>query len=114
MIRLHKILVLIISDRDVRLTSKFWRSLQEALCIKLNFSTIFHPHMDTQTYSIQILEDTLWVCVIDIGGDWDDMLLIMEFSYNNSYHASIRMTLYEALYGRPCKSPIYWDKIGER
>ncbi|XP_063947582.1 uncharacterized protein LOC135152053 [Daucus carota subsp. sativus] len=53
-------------------------------------------------------------CALDFKGNWDEHLPLVEFSYNNSYHASIGMPLYEALYGRKCRSPIYWDEVGER
>ena len=56
----------------------------------------------------------LRVCALDFEGNWDDHLRLIEFSYNNSYHASIRMPPYEALYGRKCRSPVYWDDVGER
>ncbi|GJU22533.1 putative reverse transcriptase domain-containing protein [Tanacetum coccineum] len=63
--------------------------------------------------TIQTLEDMLRACVIDFGGSWDVHLPLAEFSYNNSYHSSIRCALFEALYGRKCRSPVLWAKIGE-
>ena len=56
----------------------------------------------------------LRACVIDFKGSWEDHLHLAEFSYNNSYQASIKMPPFEALYGRKCRSPLYWDDIGER
>ena len=56
----------------------------------------------------------LRVCVVDFKGNWDDYLPLIEFSYNNSFHASIGMPPFEALYGRKCRSPLYWDEVGER
>ena len=56
----------------------------------------------------------LRVCAIDFKGNWDEHLPLVEFSYNNSYHASIGMPPYEALYGRKCRSPVCWDEVGER
>ena len=56
----------------------------------------------------------LRVCALDFKGSWDDHLPLVEFSYNNSYHASIGMPPYEALYGRKCRSPVYWEEVGER
>ena len=53
-------------------------------------------------------------CILEWKGDWDSHLALAEFAYNNSYHASIRMALYEALYGRPYRSPIHWGEVGER
>ncbi|XP_074347146.1 uncharacterized protein LOC141685975 [Apium graveolens] len=64
--------------------------------------------------TIQTIEDMLRVCAIDFKGSWDEHLPLVEFAYNNSYHASIGMPPYEALYGRKCRSPVYWDEVGER
>ncbi|KAL8117783.1 hypothetical protein AgCh_015616 [Apium graveolens] len=69
---------------------------------------------DPSERTIQTIEDMLRVCAIDFKGSWDEYLPLVEFAYNNSYHASIGMPPYEALYGRKCRSPIYWDKVGER
>ena len=76
---------------------------------------VFHPHMDGQSErTIQTLEDILWACVLYLKGSWEEHLPLVEFSYNNSYQASIQMAPYEALYGRPCRSPVYWTEVGER
>nr|GEW01490.1 putative nucleotidyltransferase, ribonuclease H [Tanacetum cinerariifolium] len=56
----------------------------------------------------------LQACVIDFGGNWDDHLPLVEFAYNNSYHTSIKMPHYEMLYGRKCRTPVYWDEVGSR
>ena len=73
----------------------------------LNFSTTFHPQSDGQSErTIQTLEDVLRACINDLGGSWDEHLALVEFSYNNSYHGSILMAPYEALYGQKCRSPI--------
>ncbi|XP_047263672.1 uncharacterized protein LOC124896191 [Capsicum annuum] len=63
--------------------------------------------------TIQTLMDMLRVCVIDFKGSWVDHLPLIEFAYNNSYHASIKMAPFEALYGRRCRSPIGWYEVGE-
>ena len=55
----------------------------------------------------------LRACVIDFGGSWDSHLPLIEFSYNNSYHSSINMAPFEALYGRKCRSPVCWNEIVE-
>nr|GEV53582.1 retrotransposon protein, putative, Ty3-gypsy subclass [Tanacetum cinerariifolium] len=82
-------------------------SLQEALGTNLDMSIAYHPQMDGQSKrTIQTLEDMLCACVIDFGSSWDRHLPLVEFSYNNSYHASIKAAPYEALYGRKCRSPI--------
>ena len=81
---------------------------------QLSMSTAFHPQTDGQSErTIQILEDMLRACVLDLKGSWDEHLPLTEFTYNNSYQASIQMAPYEALYGRPCRSPICWTEVGE-
>ncbi|KAI3754801.1 hypothetical protein L1987_54592 [Smallanthus sonchifolius] len=110
----HGIPLNIISDRDSRFTSRFWQSLQSALGTRLDLRTAYHPQTDGQTErTIQTLEDMLRACVIDFGGNWNSHLPLIEFSYNNSYHTSINMAPFEALYGRKCLSPICGNEIGE-
>nr|CAH66331.1 H0813E03.8 [Oryza sativa] len=88
--------------------------LQEELGTRLNFSTAYHPQTDGQTERLnQILEDILRACVLNFGKTWDKSLPYAEFSYNNSYQASIQMAPYEALYGRKCQTPLLWDQVGE-
>ena len=104
---LHGVPVSIVSDRGSTFTSVFWQELHKALGVRLNFSTAFHPQTDGQSErTIQTLEDMLRMCVMDFGGQWDLHLPLIEFAYNNSYHASIEMAPYEALYGRKCRSPL--------
>ena len=113
-VRLHGVPVSIVSDRDPRFTSRFWKSLQKAMGSGLDFSTAFHPQSDGQTERTnQTMEDMLRACVLDYGGSWDEHLPLVEFVYNNSYQASIQMAPYEALYGRRCRSPLCWDEVGE-
>ena len=77
-------------------------------------STTFHPQIDGQAErTIQTLEDMLRACVIDYKGSWDDHFPLIEFAYNNSYHASIQMALYEALYRKRCRSHVGWYGVGE-
>ena len=105
----------IISDRDSKFTSNFWRSVQGAMGTQLKFSTAFHPQTDGQSErTIQTLEDMLRACVMDFKGSWDKKLPLIEFSYNNSYQATIGMAPYEALYGRKCRSPVHWFETGEK
>ena len=78
------------SDYDAKFTSKFWHGFQSAMGTELNLSTAFHPQTDGHN------------------------LPLAEFAYNNSYHSSIGMAPYEALYGRRCRTPISWDEVGER
>ncbi|GJY42238.1 hypothetical protein Tco_0429508 [Tanacetum coccineum] len=103
----HGIPVLIIYDRNPQFVSNFWKSLQKALGISLDMSTAYHPQTDGQSErTIQTLEDMLRACVIDFGNGWVKHFPLVEFSYNNSYHASIKAAPFEALYGRKCRSPI--------
>ena len=82
--------------------------------MQVKISTAFHPQTDGQAErTIQTLEDMLRACVIDFRGNWDDHLPLIEFSYNNSYHSSIGMAPFEALYGRRCRSPVGWFEVGE-
>ncbi|GJR36802.1 putative reverse transcriptase domain-containing protein [Tanacetum coccineum] len=110
----HGIPVSIICDRDPRFASNFWRSLQKALGTSLDMSTAYHPQTDRQSErTIQTLEDMLRACVIDFGNGWVKHLPLVEFSYNNSYHASIKAAPFEALYGRKCRSPVCWAEVGQ-
>ncbi|GJZ03836.1 putative reverse transcriptase domain-containing protein [Tanacetum coccineum] len=110
----HGVLISIISDRDSHFTSRFWQSLQSALGTQLDMSTAYHPETDRQSErTIQTLEDMLRACVIDFGKGWERHLPLVEFSYNNSYHASIKAAPFEALYGRKCRSPVCWAEVGD-
>ncbi|GKD76627.1 putative reverse transcriptase domain-containing protein [Tanacetum coccineum] len=103
----HGVPVLIISDRDGRFTSHFWKSLNKALGTRLDTSIAYHLQTDGQSKrTIQTLEDMLRACVLDFGKGWDKHLLLVEFLYNNSYHTSIKAAPFEALYGRKRRSPI--------
>ncbi|GKE62369.1 reverse transcriptase domain-containing protein, partial [Tanacetum coccineum] len=107
----HGVLVSIISDRDGRFTSCCWQTVQKALGTRLDMSTAYHPQMDGM--STPLYGRKCRACVIDFGGSWDVHLPLAEFSYNNSYHSSIRCAPFEALYGRKCRLPVLWAKIGE-
>ncbi|GKB58142.1 putative reverse transcriptase domain-containing protein [Tanacetum coccineum] len=78
----HGVPVSIISDRDGRFTSQFWHAFQKALGTQLDMSIAYHPHLP-----------------------------LVEFSYNNSYHTSIKSAPFEALYGRKCRSPVCWAEV---
>ncbi|GJX15120.1 putative reverse transcriptase domain-containing protein [Tanacetum coccineum] len=94
----HGIPASIICDRDGRFTSNFWKSFQKALGTYITMSTAYHPETDGQSErTIQTLEDMLRACVIDFGKGWVKHLPLANFSYNNSYHASIKAAPYEAL-----------------
>nr|GFA65153.1 retrotransposon protein, putative, Ty3-gypsy subclass [Tanacetum cinerariifolium] len=111
----HGVPISIISDRDSKFTTRFWRSLQEALGTRLDMSTAYHLETDGQSErTIQTLEYMLKACVIDFEGSWDRHLPLVEFSYDNSYHASIKAAPFEALYGRKCRSPVGWSEPSEK
>ena len=106
-VRLHGVLVSIVSYRDPKFTSRFWPSLQAALGTRLHFSIAFHPQTDGESKrTIQMLEDMLRACVMEFKGIWDTHFALIEFAYNNSYQASIEMAPFEALYGRKCRTPV--------
>nr|GEU39174.1 putative reverse transcriptase domain-containing protein [Tanacetum cinerariifolium] len=97
----HGVPVSIISDRDGKFTSHFWKSLNKALGTRLDMSTSYHPETDGQSErTIQTLEDMLRACVLDIGKGWDKHLPLVEVLHNNSSHTSIKAASFEALYGR--------------
>nr|GFA72859.1 putative reverse transcriptase domain-containing protein [Tanacetum cinerariifolium] len=90
------------------------RSLQNALGTRLDMSTAYHPKIDGQSKrTIQTLKDMLRACAIDFGKGWVNHFPLVGFSYNNSYHASIKAAPFEALYGRKCRSPICWTEVRE-
>nr|GFD02022.1 putative nucleotidyltransferase, ribonuclease H [Tanacetum cinerariifolium] len=98
-------------SRDPRFASRFWKGLQKAWGTKLKFSTAFHPQTDGQS------ERTIQYCLscaLEWTGNWDDYICLVEFSYNNSWHASINCAPLEMLYGRKCRALICWDQVGER
>nr|GEU96101.1 putative reverse transcriptase domain-containing protein [Tanacetum cinerariifolium] len=100
--------------QDSHFTSRFWRSLQKASKTNLDMSTAYHPQTDGQSErTIQTPEDMLLACVIDFGSSWDCHLPFVKFSYNNSYHASIKVAPYKALYERKCRSPVCWSEVGD-
>ncbi|GKA41769.1 putative reverse transcriptase domain-containing protein [Tanacetum coccineum] len=111
----HGMLVSITFDRDGMFTSQFWQSLHKVLGTQLELSIAYHPQIDGQSErAIQTLEDMLHACVLDFKNGWDKHLLLIEFSYNNNYHTSIKAAPFEALYGRKHRSPICWAEFGDR
>jgi hypothetical protein len=114
-VRLHGIPRKIVSDRGTQFTSKFWMSLHQALGTKLDFSTAYHPQSDGQIERVnKVLEDLLRACVLTFDKSWESSLPYAEFSYNNSYQDSIKMSPFEALYVRKCQTPLMWSNIGEK
>ena len=113
-VRLHGAPVSVVSDRGTEFTSHLWKAVQSFLCTKTRLSTAFHPQTDGQTERVnQVLEDMLRACMLDFRGSWEDHIPLIEFAYNNSYQSSIGMAPYEALYGRPCRTPVCWTETGD-
>ena len=112
-VRMHGVPLSIVSDRDPRFTSRFWKELQPALGTRLNFNIAFHPQTNGQSERLIQVLDMLRGCVMEFTGSWDRYVPLMKFSYNNSYQASISMTPYEALYGRRCRTPVCWTELNE-
>jgi hypothetical protein len=107
---LHGVLKKIVSDRGTQFTSHFWQQLHEALGTHLKFNLAYHPQTYGQTERTnQILEDMLRACALQDKIGWDKRLPYAEFSYNNIYQASLKMSPFEALYGRNCRTPLHWD-----
>jgi transposase InsO family protein len=97
---LHGVPKMIISDRGSQFVARFWEQLHASLGTHLIHSSAYHPQTDGQTERVnQILEDMPRACVMEYPGSWDKNLPWAEFSYNNSYQESLKMTPFEALYG---------------
>jgi transposase InsO family protein len=97
---------MIVSDPGPQFVSKFLEELHKSLGTKLLHSSAYHPQTSGQTKRVnQILEDMLRAYGLEFPQKWDDCLPLAEFSYNNIYQESIKMVLFEALYGRRCKTP---------
>ncbi|WVZ76838.1 LOW QUALITY PROTEIN: hypothetical protein U9M48_024767 [Paspalum notatum var. saurae] len=92
---LHGVPKRILSDQGTQFTSRFWKKLHESIGTKLDFSSVYHPQIDGQT-------------------EQDKSLPYSEFSYNNSYQASLKKALFEVLYGRRCRTPLLWAQVGEK
>ena len=113
--RLHGMPREIVFDRDTRFTSSFWKSLMAGLETKLLFSTAYNLQTDGQTKRVnQILEDMLRMHVMHQTKKWKDYLPLVEFVYNNNYQESLKMSPFESLYGRPCKSLVRWSHLVDR
>jgi transposase InsO family protein len=112
---LHGVPKKIVSERGTQFTLKFWERLHETLDTQLRFSSTYHPQTDGQTERVnQILEDMLSTCALQYGRSRDKSLPYAEFSYNNSYQESLKMSPFEMLYGRSCQTPLFWSETGER
>jgi hypothetical protein len=114
-VRLHGVPKTIISDRGSLFVARFWEKLHKSLGTKIIRSSAYRPQTDGKTERVnQILEDMLRACVLHFDKSWDKCLALAEFSYNNSYHAILKMAPFEALYGRRCRTPLNWSQTGER
>jgi hypothetical protein len=91
----------IISNKDTKFTSIFWKSLMDGFETKLLFITPYHPQTHGQKERVnQILEEMLRMHVMHQPKRWEDYLPLVEFSYNNDYQESLKMSPFEGLYGR--------------
>jgi hypothetical protein len=114
-VRYHGIPKTIISDRGSIFIAHFLEQLHECLGTHLIRSSAYHPQTDGQMELVdQIIEDMLHICVLTDGPKWDKHLPLTEFSYNNSYQESIKMSPFEALYEPSCRTPLSWSESGER
>jgi transposase InsO family protein len=112
---LHDVPKKIISDRGTQFTSRFLQQLHKALGTHLKFSSTYHPYTDGQAERTnRILEDMLTACALQDKLGWDKRLPYAEFSYNNNYQASLKMSPFQSLYGRNCQTSLHWDQPGER
>jgi hypothetical protein len=113
-VSLHGVPKKIILDIGSQFTSRIWKSFHENVDTKLNSSSAYHPQTGGQTKRTnQVLENMLRACALQHGSSWDKSLPYAEFSYNNSYQTSLKMSSFETLYGRKCRTPLYWIRLGE-
>jgi hypothetical protein len=111
---LHGVPKKIVSNQGTQFISKFQEKLHESMDTKLNFSSTCHRQTDGQTEKVnQILEDMLRACALKDNKSWDKCIPYAEFSYNNSYQECIKMAPFEFLYGRKCRTPLFWNELGE-
>ena len=105
--KLHGLAKVIVSNRDPKFTSNFWKGLFAYLGTKPNFNTAYHPQIDGKSERVnQVLEDMLCMYMMDKPTKWEDYLHLVEFAYNNGQQASLGMSPYEALYGRRCRTQL--------
>jgi hypothetical protein len=108
---LHGVPKKIVSNRGTQFTSRFWKKLHEAMDTRLDFSSAYHPQTDVQTERVnQIIKDKLRACALKDKKSWDKCLPYVEFSYNNNYQESLKMLPFEVLYGRKCRTPLFWNE----
>jgi hypothetical protein len=111
---LHGMPKKIVYDRGTQFTSRFWVKLHEPMDTRLNFSLAYHPQTDGQTERVnQILEDMLRACALKDRKSWDNCLPYADFSYINNYQESLKMSSFKVLYGRKCRTPLFWNEPRE-
>jgi hypothetical protein len=99
--KLHGVPKTIVSNRDPKFTSNFHKELFKGFGTNLNFSTTYHPKSDGQIERVnQVIEDMLRMYVMDKPTQWEKYLYLVEFAYKNGYQTSLKMSPFEALYGR--------------
>jgi hypothetical protein len=114
-VKLHGVPKTIVSDRDSKFTSNFWKGLSNGFGTSLNFITTYHPETNGQTERVNhLIEDMLRMYVMHKPSKWEDYLDLAEFDYNNGYHTSLKMIPFEALYGRKCNTQVSWDNPTDR
>jgi hypothetical protein len=105
----------IILDRDTKFTLNFWKTSFSGLDTQLNLSTLYHPQIDGHTKRTNsIVEDMLRMYVMDFPTKWEEYLHLVEFAYNISYHTSLKMSPFELMYKRMCRTPISCDNPVDR
>lgn len=113
--RLHGIPKMIVSDRDAKFTSNFWKAMSGSFGTKTNSNTTYHPQMDGKTERTNpILEDMLRMYVVDKPTKLEDFLHLVEFPYNKIYQTSIKMISFEAWYGRKFYTPLSWSQLEDK
>jgi hypothetical protein len=113
--RLHGVPKAIVLDIDPKFTSNFWKGLFKGFGTNLNLSTTYHPESHEKTKRTnRIIEDMLRMYVIDQPSKWEDYIHLVEFSYNNGYLASFKMSPFEVLYGRKCNTLVSWENLADR
>jgi hypothetical protein len=114
-VRYHGILKTIISNRGSIFVACFWEELHDCLGTHLIYNSAYHPQIDMQTEWVnQIIKDMSHACVLNDGLKWDKHLPLAQFSYNNSYQQSIKMSSFKALYGWHYRTPLSWSESDER
>jgi hypothetical protein len=112
---LHGVPDRIVPNIGTQFISKFWERLHKILETHLNFSLAYYPQTDRQTKRVNhILKGMLRDCALQYERSWNKSLPNAEFSYNNSYQESLKMMPFEMLYGRRCRTPLFWSETKER